>query len=138
MSNEPTIEQMNEAIALFGGWKLIKGELNHVCPSCDEGKVPSGWCTCHLKTNLFLKDGLRKDITYFQYHSSWDWLHGVWDRFRDLKFDDEKLQLEHSGWKDTISRAICYNSMIAAHLYLYKAIQWYNNQLTTTNGNKNI
>lgn len=71
------------------------------------------------------------------YHKSWDWLHRAWGKFRDLKFNNEKLELQHSGWKGTIEHAICHYDILMAHKYLYNGIQWYkqqsNEQSTTGN-----
>src|SRR4051812_23902523 len=145
MSSETTISQMKKTIALFDGWKLIPGDPNHVCPSCDEGKVPSGWCNCHLKTTRFLKDGSCQSITYFQYHSSWDWLMLVGKKIYDLLADMLKKRPPHTACHgDLIEVDISchfreYN-LQKAHASIYEFIKWYNqstqsNEQTTTEGN---
>lgn len=125
MSNEPTTAQMNEIIALFDGWKLIHGEPNHVCPSCDEGKVPSGWCTCDQKSDRFQKDGKMVDRTYFRYHLSWDALKPVIDEiFRYAISEPEQVR--------PITALSVIVDIKAAHEKVFKFAQWHN-QSTDTN-----
>lgn len=62
------------------------------------------------------------------YHSSWEWLHGAWEKFRDMK-----LSLEDEGFGDQWSR---HCKAVSTALYAYpisvvferlvRAIQWYN------------
>lgn len=142
MSNEHTIEQKNEAIAIFERWKIIKGDPDHVCLSCDKGTQPSGWCTCDQKISRFQKEGKMVDRTYFQYHSSWDWLKPVIDLISKMitsdSFFDSQL-LKESGC-DKIMHLTIHATIETAYEEVYQFIQWYNNQSTTTNdtttGNK--
>jgi len=136
MSNEPTIEQINEAIALFDGWKYIPGDPSHVCLSCDNGTQPSGWCTCDRKSDRFQKEGKMVTRTYFQYHWSWDYLMPVWKRIIDAVAgltEAGDYPVDFSSIMDMYAYH-CENVEIrSAHNYVYQAIQWYNNQSTTTN-----
>jgi hypothetical protein len=144
MSNEPTIEQMNEAIAQFEGWQLIKGNPNHTCPSCDEGKVPSGWCTCYLKHSRFLKNGSCQSVTYFKYHSSWDWLIPVVEKAMNLRvkspatYNPELMfrieivngytEIKGTGEKIFYNSSAEGSMLKATYKAVYQFIQWYNNQ----------
>jgi hypothetical protein len=83
-SNEPTINQMNAVISIFDGWKIFNGDTNVLCPSCDTGAIPSGWCICDQKSDRFQKDGKMVSVTYFQYHTSWDWLMPVIEKISKI------------------------------------------------------
>lgn len=50
----------------------------------------------------------------------------VWYKFRDLKFISPKLQFEHSKYKDSISRAICYQDIQVAFNEMVIAMKWHN------------
>ncbi len=66
----------------------------------------------------------------YQYHTSWDLLHGAWDKFKALKLSEVD-----EGFNDTYSRHLMAVST-ALHAYpisvaferLVRAIQWYNQQ----------
>jgi len=105
--SEVTIDHMNEAIAMFMGG-IPDGKKYMIFPNNEI-------FIYHSDYNSQLK-----------YHSSWDWLMNVWHKFRDLKFKDDKLIMQHSDWKSPIDNAICYQSIDSAHVLLYRAIQWYN------------
>lgn len=123
MSSEPTISQMNEAIAKFwGGLKVPHPSLGH--PHYGY-YTPFGW---YNENNI-------------KYHSSWDWLMPVIKRVREM----------HSGILKTVgggvsgyikaagemNRGLISCDIDKAHAGLYKFIQWYNqstqnNEQTTT------
>lgn len=117
-SNEPMIDQINAVIAEFMGGPR--------CPHPDQPFFPEPhWgYKCH-KGHWWNEKNL-------EYHNSWDWLMPVWYKFRDLRFSETKLQLQHSNWKTPIDNAICYQSIQSTHLLLFNAIQWYNQN--TNNG----
>jgi hypothetical protein len=134
MINEPTIEQMNEAIAEFMGYS--HGNRNRE----------------------FNPDAVYKEEE-FKYHSSWDWLMPVVEKIEDVQLDDKNnvvtraaanVQIfykacliqyepdEESGdTNDEVSIQTQGETKIeAVYKAVYQFIQWYNNQSTTTNGNK--
>jgi hypothetical protein len=130
MSN-PTVEQMNEAIALFDGWELISGDPTHICLSCDKGVQPSGWCTCDAKADRFSRPGRIVGHTYFQYHSSWDCLMPVGKRIRDLLSDMLSKRPPHTACMGDvievdITCALHEYDITKVHEAIYGFIQWYN------------
>lgn len=123
-SNEPMIEQMNEAIALFDGWKLINGDPTLICPSCDEGKAPSMYCICDQKCDRFQKDGKMVARTYFRYHVSWDYLKPVIDEIFCYA-------LAHPEEVRPVREMSIVVSIQAAHEKVYKFCKWFNEQKQT-------
>lgn len=61
-----------------------------------------------------------------KYHTSWDWLMPVWEKFRDMEFDTSEHIFRHRKYKDCIDKELSYGTIECAHLVIYKAIQWYN------------
>lgn len=108
MSNEPTIEQMNEAIALFMGLR----------------PVPSG--------TKRLGDIKHPEISQalLNYHSSWDALMPCWDRFRAVVSDhyNEDYPAEYCGMCDVWALHCEHVNINGAHTLFYDAIQWYQKQ----------
>jgi hypothetical protein len=119
MSNEPTIEMINEAIAVFDGWEVIKGK----------------------DASLYKKDGKVYALGDFKYHSSWDWLMPVWKKAGeiiyairgDLREDD--YIMAHRTTKSFLDA--CQNGNIKqAHKVVFHSvqfIQWYNKQKEVNN-----
>jgi len=128
MSNEPTIDAMNEAIAVFDGWRFIKGDPNHKCNFCFAGDEP-----CIPAMDRFLKDSDMRFRCHFQYHSSWDVLHQAWDKFKALNFIHHPNVSDFMAHLDRISNYMAFRTIEETHEVIFKAIQWYNNQSTTTN-----
>jgi hypothetical protein len=127
-SKEPTIDQMNEVIAVFDGWKLLKGNPELICPSCDEGRVPSMCCTCDQKNDKFQKAGKMVARTYFGYHASWDVLMPVVKKIPKLIHGTDELDLRRqlsSRWKP-IQNELCNVDLRNVHFCVYKFIEWYN------------
>lgn len=63
----------------------------------------------------------------FGYHTSYDWLHRVWVKFMDLKFDGNAIQFsEYEGICMTIAGKITHGTIEEAFLELGRAIEWYN------------
>lgn len=126
MSNDPTIDQMNETIALFMGYEKYEDKYGI-------------W---------FKRKGLIKclhpKLQSLQYHSSWDWLMPVAEKIATLSSDD----VVHIEIGKTFSRSFYWNlDNGQVHVFdesadtpiqtVYKSvlqfIQWYNNQSNTTN-----
>jgi hypothetical protein len=127
MSNEPTIDQKNEAIAVLDGWVLVKGDTTHICLSCDKGTQPSGWCTCDQKVDRFRKNGKIVAHNYFQYHSSWDWLMPVVAKIKVLIREaeyDKRFQM--SQRLKPIQNETLNVNLINTHYCVCQFIQWYN------------
>ncbi len=128
-SNEPTTEQMNEVIALFDGWKLIKGNPELVCPSCDEGKVPQMCCICDQKNDRFQKEYKVVSRSYFRYHVSWDNLMPVWKQLAErvaALTEEGDYPADFSTIMDMYAYRCEQVDIAAAHSYVYKGIVWYN------------
>jgi hypothetical protein len=132
MSTEPTIEQMNEAIALFEGWRFIKGDPNHKCNFCFAGDEP-----CTPAMDRFLKDSDMRFRCHLKYHESWDCLMPVIKKIRWMHTD---LLLTAKGGVSSyikaageMNRGLICCDIDKAHRGVYIFLQWYNNQSTTTN-----
>jgi len=104
MNQNPTIDQMNEAIALF------------------EGRTFYG----HTINNFGGNTG--NALPEMKYHSSWDWLHGAWDKFKALNFVGHPLVGDFMAHLDCISQYMAFRAISETHLAIFKAIQWYNKQ----------
>lgn len=62
-----------------------------------------------------------------EYHHNRNWLHKAWERFRDLTWcDNDKAEMEHAGFKQTIAYYICYGDIDSAFQSIVSGIQWYN------------
>ena len=61
------------------------------------------------------------EMSNLKYHSSWDWLHPAWDKFRELKYDNEIYKRHISS----ISFAISAYPISVAFERMAIAIQWY-------------
>lgn len=59
-----------------------------------------------------------------------NWLHRVWEKFRDLKFEDKIQDNDHTQWLMSIEIKLCYKSITEAFLELGKGLEWYNTTLT--------
>lgn len=147
MANEPTIEQKNEAIALFMGGSSIK----------EHGD----------KRYVYYPKSCAKDVAELRYHTSWDWLMRVVEKIHRLKewrkdgkelrmFSTISVDMEFDGhYKQSRCSIIgtityCHNETIphkyteipvphiwinkkktaieATHLAVYQFITWYNQQ----------
>lgn len=108
MINEPTIEQMNEAIARFMGGSSVK----------EHGG----------KRYVYYPNSCAKDVSELKYHSSWDWLHKVWDKFRVMNFIGHPLVSDFMAHLDRISQYMAFRTITETHTAIYIAIQWYNKQ----------
>jgi hypothetical protein len=135
MSNEPTTEQKNEAIALFMGGSSIKEH--------------DGYRYVYYKTSC------ARAVSELKYHVSWDWLMPVIERISKMPLlnvdntpctdpqdvcyprtfgmpteDGKQVMFRFNGW-------ICHEAdtlIEAAHAGVYEVANYENNQSPTTNG----
>lgn len=98
-SDTPTIDSMNEVIALFDGWKRIKGE----------------------HASLYKKDGKVYALGDFKYHTSWDCLKPVIDEIFNYA-------LAHPEEVRPVRELSIVVNIQAAHEKVYQFCKWYNNQ----------
>jgi len=131
MSNEPTIEQMNEAIALFTGAVIDgNGNVKFILPADGIGLIGIG------------KHALR-------YHSSWDWLMPVVEKISKLPLidndntlctdpqdvcyprtfgmpteDGKRLMVRFSGFSLHTAPTL----IEAAHMAVYEVAEYHNKQ----------
>jgi hypothetical protein len=98
------IDDSNELIAIFDGWELVEEDM----------------------VQRFKKNGYWLYNSELRYHSKWDYLIPIWHKFRDLIFEDEKNEHNHSNFKYNISYRICYGTINDAFISIVSAIQWYN------------
>ena len=115
MSNEVTIEQMNDVIAVFDGW----------------GKRPERIIDPEKTPFYYLKHGFTyRWISDFNYHSSWDALMPCWDKFRNNVSDhfDEDFPPEYCAMCDAWALYCEHVNINGAHGIIYDGIQWFNKQ----------
>ena len=98
------IDDSNELIAIFDGWELVEEDM----------------------VQKFKKNGFWLYNSELRYHSKWDYLIPIWYKFRDLRIEDLKAEIEHSGFKLNISYCICYRDIDSAFQAIVSGIQWYN------------
>ena len=98
----------------FDGWCNISGDI---------------WKT-HVEKD-FYKWG--KNVTPFrlpletEYHTSWQWIHSVWEKFRELRHKPTKVRIRgHYDKCESIISAISYGTPLEAFTALYEAINWFN------------
>lgn len=72
-----------------------------------------------------IENGLDYALNKLKYHTSYDWLHRVWEKFRDLKFEDKIQDNDHTQWLMSIEIKLCYKSITEAFLELGKGLEWY-------------
>lgn len=108
MSNNPTIEQMNEAIAFFDGYELIQEDNEYNLPYYIKGE----------------------DFNYkhqFKYHISWDKLMPICHLIREKAFElkgNEKASLLFAK----MNVKLMYGTISDVHLKAHDFIQWFNKQ----------
>lgn len=116
-SNEPTIEQMNEAIARFmGGARVLHPEQGFF------NEDHFGY-VCH-KGHWWNEGNL-------QYHTSWEWLMEVGKKIRDLLADMAKKRPPHTACHGDLIEvdihcAVSSYDIDNAHKNMYIFIKWYN------------
>lgn len=106
------IEKYSKLMAEFEGWELCQ---------CGTPKEPHyKWGTKNWEV-VSVKD--------LKYHTDWNWLHRVWEKFRDLKFEDSDDPSDpliiHRTYCNDIVFEICYGVLEEALIELGKAIEWY-------------
>jgi hypothetical protein len=124
MSNETTIDQMNEAIAVFDGWMVRPERI--IYP--------------HQTPFYYLKEGFTfRHIGDFDYHSNWSSLMPVIKKVRDMHTN---LLLTVGGGMSgyikaagEMNRGLISCDINKAHSGVYKFLEWYNKQKEATNEN---
>ena len=120
MTNEPTIEAMNKAIAEF--MQLETDDESYLTPS--------------RTRTVYLINGIWIPLRKLKYHSSWDALMPCWKKVTDVVAEISEDGIYPNDFS-TIMDMYAYHcekvELGAAHNYVYQAIQWYNKQSTTTN-----
>lgn len=148
-SNEPTISEMNEAIAVFIGFEKVRiGYFG--CKDGDPEYDETDWQVANEK--WLEKMGIENTGYYVvnvngnewyqwcdvEYHTSWDWLMPVVEKIkaivREEKDSGEKKSLPR--WVP-IQNELCNVNITNVHYCVYKFIQWYNQQ-KQKDGDENI
>lgn len=69
-----------------------------------------------------------------KYHSSWDWAMNAWRKIRETIWEHfNEFPAEFCAISNAWEQYCFIVDIEGAHDILHKAIQWYNNQSTTTN-----
>lgn len=121
-SKEPTIEQMNEAIGVFMGYKMYDKRYprNH---GIGAPEVEPERCLIIQKT---------------KYHTSWDWLMPVVKKIKGMHFDilQRTLIMEYMHAAAPMNSALISIDLEKLHAGVYNFLLWYNQQ-PQTNGQTN-
>lgn len=64
------------------------------------------------------------EVSYMDYNA----LHRVWEKFRELRFDDLhlKARLKHANLCQAIAHAMAYGTLTDFYNALVNAVKWYN------------
>lgn len=65
-------------------------------------------------------------VQQFKYHTSWDWLMPVWEKFKNLDVNNEKEKVNHVDLKGAIRFKITERPIQEAFSAIANAIKWYN------------
>lgn len=111
---EPTIEQMNEAIALFMGLK----------PRLVQPPDPALRCIEVWHNN---------ESQSMKYHTSWDWLMPVVKKIKGMHFDilQRTLIMEYMHAAAPMNSALISIDIEKLHAGVYDFLLWYNQQPQT-------
>jgi hypothetical protein len=133
-SDTPTIDSMNEVIAIFDGWEFHEGDPNHKCNFCFAGDEP-----CTPAVDRFTKNGRTRFHYNMKYNYSWDLLMPVVEKVETLDGRKYSVVIEKDmctirdfmADKDIIYEAsplvdLAASKIHATYTALYKFIQWYN------------
>lgn len=139
MSNEPTIEQMNEAIAKFMGFEVVQVGYSDTEEETEWQKNHEEWMHKVKLTQVgqYIVN-VKKDIFHtwddIKYHLSWDWLMPVVTKIKGLIHDaDHEKRFQMSQRLKPIQNETLNVNVTNTHYCVYRFIQWNNNQSTTTN-----
>jgi hypothetical protein len=122
MGNEPTIDQMNEAIALFDGWEFRKGDPDHKCNFCFAGDEP-----CTPAVDRFVKGGRIVFHYEVKYHKSWDLLMPVFEKINQIWVNYNRTQQKQiEETYRAIQNRILLCSILEAAELIAQFIQWFN------------
>lgn len=109
------LEQKIITVMQFDGWGKVSNDkgrylrpriFNIVCP-----------LTLHESDNL----------EHTCYHTSWQWIHSVWEKFRNLRHNLSGLSIrDHYEHSDKIGNAISYGTELQAFTALHDGIKWFN------------
>ena len=104
-------------VMIFDGWREISNDKGQYLRPKNFGPAsPLALSQKHI-------------LEYVGYQTSWDWLHPVWEKFRDMQMYDPNDWLIHWNHCQKIKKAITdYNSPTEAYTALYEAITFLNNK----------
>lgn len=148
-SNEPTIDQMNEAIAVFMGFEKVHVGFFR----CKDGDPVNDETEWQVANDEWLDKMGIEDVGDFivnvkedkyhnwedvNYHTSWDWMMPVVEKIRNLGYHIEItisvdcsvdiIKLRGDPSKDVL-HIVAYSSAIdAVYTAIYQFITWYNQQ----------
>ena len=74
-------------------------------------------------SRVWASDGMGGRISY---DTSWDWLRPVWDKFREIRFDDSSTRALHTNYVGRLAQHMAFSDISEVCKRLVTAIQWYN------------
>ena len=60
-----------------------------------------------------------------KFNDSWNWLHPVWEKLRDLRFENLESQFNHTEIKERLCHEITYGTLQSSFEKLGEAVIWY-------------
>lgn len=143
----PSIEEMSEVVAKY--MCFDKFQAKHACHTVygsfdffdDElSEVYVKGATDEFRKHLILSNpeevGLHRDFKLFEdyhytsclkFHSSWDWIHKVWEKVRNEKHEDVNINFHTSLKFDAVKWCLVNGTPLEALTALYNAIELINN-----------
>lgn len=107
------LEEKIITVMKFDGWKAMK----------NPEKPDVIWH--HSKYGHIYSDYDITDFTY--YHTSWEWIHSAWEKFRDFRHNLSGLSIrDHYEHSEKIGFDISYGTELQAFTALYEGIVWFN------------
>jgi len=121
------LEQAIKTVMVFDGWELRND---------DPEEYSNGYYKHESKSmTLSTRPSIIRQYTY--YRNSWNWIHPVWEKFRDMKKDNlyasslgsfKKMTIDimHREYCNKIRPHITDGTKMEAFTTLYEAITWFN------------
>jgi hypothetical protein len=82
----------------------------------------------HIWMGKSFENDLKDKALLLKYHTSWDWLMPVYEKFVNLSFKQKSDRDEHQKHCRKLHNALLLPNIGFAHVFLSKGIEWYNKE----------
>lgn len=83
-----------------------------------------GWLQRPANSRHYWHGNLDMNINQMAYYTDYNWLHRVWEKFRDLKFEDDEYPDRYLFIVDQIRFKLTDDTLEEAFLELGKGLEW--------------